>query len=364
MLLSFKSTLFAGLALAATASATSDSSLSNEDLIARIEHLERMLAAHEAEHHVEATGDNRLRKLKKNKKSPKSPKTPPSTKAPTSPSLDFKTRNICYSSPEEDDPISVFVDCSAGAYGGSCVNSTKRLLTPEDVEESKRRLADPKTRELCAFEEGGYNATTEVVDVGFYEIGSIEIGEMESLMIELTATTINLVGDLYISQYYDEGDFAFGFAESGFYVSALMWEDCDSAADCVASGADTVEPEPISMIPVSVVGLQSNYSNATLSHEISITDTNTIKLFFPDSALKDDTKYFITLEFKLAASAGAACAVDDFISMFANATLGPYIIDAEIITDGDFGNCDWVDPSVAGCGLFDKLSGSEEVDCS
>ena len=82
----------------------------------------------------------------------------------------------------------------------------------------------------------------------------------------------------------------------------------------------------------------------------TLTMTNTAKLFFPDSKLEKGT-YYVTLDFYVEVSVSIAQSYS-WVGAWSGAALGPHIVEAEIITDGDFGNCGWLDPA-AGAGFFD-----------
>ena len=191
-------------------------------------------------------------------------------------------------------------------------------------------------------------------------------------MVELTATTLSFVSS-------ELGGWADGgwavesdtLAMAGVYVTAVMYEGCDSLASCAS--ATKVVAEPSTRIPLQAV-FQYNEETTDIddywidvetssNHTTAVHETTTAKLFFPDSNLVDDETYFLALEFSVEVSASArACSGDyAFASAFAGATLGPYIIDAQIIKDADFGNCAWVDSTKFGCGMFDDPS--KDVDC-
>ena len=197
-------------------------------------------------------------------------------------------------------------------------------------------------------------------------------------MIELTATTLTVLGNLVdLASYNAEIDI---LSQAGIYVTASMWEDCDNAS-CVGT-ANEILPEPKSAIPLQVLvkntvdtaegddGWWWWYAN---NNDVQINDlragiqTNTVKLFFPDSKLSRDTKYFITLEFHLHVTAAfVSCYYyyfDLYTRLLAQAGLGPHIIDAEVIHNGDFGNCSWLDSETDGCGFFDAVSGSADPNC-
>jgi hypothetical protein len=184
-------------------------------------------------------------------------------------------------------------------------------------------------------------------------------------MIELTATTLNLIYEeieIYDKAGYDSE--SHGDAESAVYVTAKMWGDCDSWEACQSAGATPVNAEPMEWIPLHVLYRESRIEaddfDAELEQhsETTIETTNTAKLFFPDKQLVNGQTYFVTLEFAVEVSAFAhACYGDTYVSMYAEAELGPHIIDAQIIKHGDFGSCSWLDPDIKGCGMFDIVSG-------
>ena len=210
--------------------------------------------------------------------------------------------------------------------------------------------------------------------MGLNTFSALLILASESLMVELTATTLSFVsselGGLADAWSWEaESD---TLAMAGVYVTAVMYEGCDSLASCAS--ATEIFAEPSTRIPLQAV-FQNNeedlysylvddfavetYSN----HTTAVHETTTAKLFFPDSNLVDDETYFLALEFyvEVSASARACSGSYAFASAFAGATLGPYIIDAQIIKDADFGNCAWVDSTKFGCGMFDDPS--KDVDC-
>jgi hypothetical protein len=191
-------------------------------------------------------------------------------------------------------------------------------------------------------------------------------------MVELTATTLNLIHEKMETYEAFDTMVASGDpgpagnkadATSAVYVTAKMWEDCDSWEACDKAGATAIIAEPTEWIPLHVLYKAAEFSVEEATEVIhnsrsEIEATNTAKLFFPDSNLLDGTPYFLTLEFSVEVSASAnACFGNTYVSMYAGATLGPHIIDAQIIKDADFGNCNWLDPDTEGCGLFDKISG-------
>jgi hypothetical protein len=174
--------------------------------------------------------------------------------------------------------------------------------------------------------------------------------------------------------------------EASVYVTAAMWEDCDTWVAC--NGANRIDPEPSREIPLHVlyreVGLTFDGLNEDsyygrpgvkgnvfekdafigLDTKAAFEKTSTAKFFFPDSKLVDGKTYFLTLEFTVEGAAAAfACYGSAYASTYAGAEVGPYIIDASIVTDADFGECGWLEPETEGCGLFDKLSGSADPDC-
>jgi hypothetical protein len=305
-----------------------------------------------------------------------------------------KDRNICYSSEESEDYINVFVACEAlllkeeyakDAYA-RCQNG-RRLLTHDEARRNLQALSDERklnfntSPPICA---GANDTDTTVLPIGFYPVGAVKIEKDESLMVELTASTLNLAGNInHVFNGFpnvagvsglDIGDNDFpiqsesGFetfygTEAGVYVTVSMWEDCDSWESCNVDGTVEVTPEPRQWIPIHVVALNRRdyHSNEAIDERVLDTDhafeqTTTVKLFFPDSNLVDDKTYFMTLQFRVEAAAGIMSCVTDgvqtYMGIFSEATLGPYIIDTQIIKDADFGNCAWIDPD-KGCGLFD-----------
>jgi hypothetical protein len=202
-------------------------------------------------------------------------------------------------------------------------------------------------------------------------------------MMELTASTFimfaeELVGGATGAYYKSQSATEI---EAGIYVTASMWEDCDTWAAC--AGANRIYPEPRQSIPLHVLyrevgltfdGLEDDsredgyyYQSDTFINREAYAFTEktaTAKFFFPDSKLVDGKTYFLTLEFEVYGVAEAfACFGNAYASTYAGAELGPYIIDASIIKDADFGDCGWLEPEKAGCGLFDKLKGSADPDC-
>ena len=185
----------------------------------------------------------------------------------------------------------------------------------------------------------------------------------DSLLMEVTAETVT-TQDLAEDTYLCGASLADIFG--GVYVSASMWACGDDS--CVGDDAFEISPEPSQMIPLHVrqhyteqYAGTDDWFNAPdyqfwgfdgSSDRLAM--TNTAKLFFPDSKLEKGT-YFVTLDFFVEVSLAVA-EYYAWISAFSGATLGPHIIDAEIIKDGDFGNCGWLDAD-SGCGLF-------EEDCS
>jgi hypothetical protein len=142
-----------------------------------------------------------------------------------------------------------------------------------------------------------------------------------------------------------------------------MWEDCDSWDACDHLGAVVITAEPTEWIPLHVLYKQSRIKADDFIGDMEqnpctvIVATNTAKFFFPDMNLVDGLQYFLSLEFSVQVRAYAeACYGDTYVSMYAGASLGPHIIDTQIIKNGDFGNCQWMDPDVDGCRLFDRIS--------
>jgi hypothetical protein len=175
-------------------------------------------------------------------------------------------------------------------------------------------------------------------------------------MIELTATTITLVAESY-GLWQAEVQ---GAGLGGVYVTASMWQGCASA-DCVG-GEDIVEivAEPNQWIPLNVLAKNLEHFNEEGGmynehlDKTEITQTSTAKLFFPERNLSKKFKYFVTLSFSVEIEADAKFCLDyGWQSIFSKATLGAHIIDAQIIKDGDFGNCNWLNSETDGCGLFD-----------
>ena len=175
----------------------------------------------------------------------------------------------------------------------------------------------------------------------------------ESLMLEITASTITVH-----SQYY--GTFYCGATTAemfgGVYVTASMWACNDNS--CVGDAAFEITAEPAQMIPLHVRTTENEeiagddwypqYSEG--AYNDTLTMTNTAKLFFPDSKLEKGT-YYVTLDFYVEVSVSIAQSYS-WVGAWSGAALGPHIVEAEIITDGDFGNCGWLDPA-AGAGFFD-----------
>jgi hypothetical protein len=204
-------------------------------------------------------------------------------------------------------------------------------------------------------------------------------------MMELTASTLSMFDENLAARAPDDSYF-FSFSDSesgmngmgGVYVTASMWEDCESYQECLDTNAMEITPEPKQSIPLHVLtkaggiladipkvfGPFSSTGSTETDADTEIESTTTAKLFFPDSKLKDGTQYFLTLEFSVMASAEAfACYGNTYAAVFAGAEVGPYIIDAKIVKNADFGECSWLAPEKVGCGLFDKISGSADPDC-
>jgi hypothetical protein len=176
-------------------------------------------------------------------------------------------------------------------------------------------------------------------------------------MIELTTTTISLLADGYVLLEGLMGSFAI----TGFAVTAKMRmvcddEDKDKDKDCTEG--EQITAKPMEWIPIAVhaegqLRGGGGSENAILGElDVSLhAQTTTSKLFFPASDLGKGT-YTVTLEFSVIAAAGFfKTGGDGFEGALAGAVLGPHIIDAQIIHDADFGNCNWLlEPE---CGLFE-----------
>jgi hypothetical protein len=171
-------------------------------------------------------------------------------------------------------------------------------------------------------------------------------------MIELTTTTITILADAYILVAGLMGSGAI----AGFAVTARMWPACDNP-DCAEEG-DPIIAQPMEWLPIAVhvEGRVRGGITDDIVGELGVSfhaQTTTSKLFFPASDLVEGT-YFVTLDFAVIAAAGffSTCGAG-FEGALAGAVLGPHIIDAQIIPDADFGNCNWLaSDTVGGCGLF------------
>ena len=193
-------------------------------------------------------------------------------------------------------------------------------------------------------------------------------------MVEFTASTLNLAGNIdHVVNGFPSvgvnGFETFYGTEVGVYITVSMWEDCDSWESCNVDDTIEVTPEPRQWIPIHAVArnMWDYHSNEDIDESVLNTDhafeqTTTVKLFFPDSNLIDETTYFTTLQFRVEAVAGIkSCVtegVETYMEICSEATLGLYIIDTQIIKDADFGNCTWIDPN-KGCGLFDGANCGE-----
>jgi hypothetical protein len=192
-------------------------------------------------------------------------------------------------------------------------------------------------------------------------------------MMELTASTLTTFYEDFFVATVDSYSGVAGETEGKVYVTASMWENCDSAEACIDGKAREIHAEPAHKIPLRVVyndrGLNNGNADPISRYGSRDTEsTTTAKLFFPDRNLVDDTTYFITLEFSVEVDVAAYSCLDEdgesrFVSTYFGAELGPYIIDAEIVKNGDFGECGWLAPEIDGCGLFDKIGGRADPDC-
>jgi hypothetical protein len=80
----------------------------------------------------------------------------------------YKDRNICYSNDEA--AISVEVRCTADGSDGEA-GCVRRVLTEDEARRNLKELS--ARRNLCT----GVADTLELVSIGSYDVGAIEIGE-------------------------------------------------------------------------------------------------------------------------------------------------------------------------------------------